>query len=606
MGIPPPSDSLVTPLSKLNGISASPKSWPPGFRFHPTDEELLLYYLKRKICRRRIKLDVIGEIDVYKCEPWELPDKSLLQTGDKQWFFFSPRDKKYPNGARSNRATMRGYWKATGKDRSISLNCRLVGIKKTLVYYDGRAPNGKRTDWVMHEYTMDDEELLHNCNTLQDAYALYKVYRKSGPGPKNGEQYGATFREEDWSDDDQIGEKMKNTSTRKIGALEVKDSVSVDNYLGSDQLLSPIDDDEELLQKLVDDPELNQHCFDESEIPQVDIQDGTETSFMGPLLQEPFCVQVGTEIPGPCMIIDDAKPSHCIEGSGFSLVPCEVPEVTSAFDLSQHESFQTDWGFMELNDLIDSPGPSASKLENNIDANLHVYDLERMCESESYFDAPMYFSDAILTQDETLQLPFYLDGIGRDVVISPLGYNLSDLGEEGDYYHDAATTQVTSELWTHEQNLDVFLPVESSHLLEAQASGMVNVSSTTNVMEGEQQGKGNVSNGGEAGGSNSWFTSAVHTLLESIPSHPASASENALINRAFERVSSFGVVRFGASGDNTSMAATIPGQAKRRLNGNGGFLFVSCIGILSAVLWVVTVGATLKGLKAFASKYISL
>lgn len=48
-------------------------AWPPGFRFHPTDEELVLYYLKRKICGRRLKLNIIAEIDVYKSDPEELP-----------------------------------------------------------------------------------------------------------------------------------------------------------------------------------------------------------------------------------------------------------------------------------------------------------------------------------------------------------------------------------------------------------------------------------------------------------------------------------------------------------------------------------------------------
>ncbi|CAH1433263.1 unnamed protein product [Lactuca virosa] len=42
-------------------------------RFHPTDEELVLYYLKRKICGRSLKLDIIGEVDVYKWDPEELP-----------------------------------------------------------------------------------------------------------------------------------------------------------------------------------------------------------------------------------------------------------------------------------------------------------------------------------------------------------------------------------------------------------------------------------------------------------------------------------------------------------------------------------------------------
>lgn len=51
------------------------KFFPPGFRFHPTDEELVLYYLKKKICGQRLRLDVIRETDVYKWDPEELPGK---------------------------------------------------------------------------------------------------------------------------------------------------------------------------------------------------------------------------------------------------------------------------------------------------------------------------------------------------------------------------------------------------------------------------------------------------------------------------------------------------------------------------------------------------
>lgn len=46
---------------------------PPGFRFHPTDEELVDYYLKRKINGRKIELEIIPEVDLYKFEPWDLP-----------------------------------------------------------------------------------------------------------------------------------------------------------------------------------------------------------------------------------------------------------------------------------------------------------------------------------------------------------------------------------------------------------------------------------------------------------------------------------------------------------------------------------------------------
>ncbi|PSR78907.1 NAC domain-containing protein, partial [Actinidia chinensis var. chinensis] len=229
--------------------------WPPGFRFHPTDEELVLYYLKRKICRRRLKLDIIGETDVYKWDPEELPGLSKLKTGDRQWFFFSPRDRKYPNGARSNRATRQGYWKATGKDRSITCNSRAVGVKKTLVFYKGRAPVGERTDWVMHEYTLDEEE-LKRCQTAQDYYALYKAYKKSGPGPKNGEQYGAPFREEDWADDDTtiVNDRTKHETPVK----QVNDIASVDNTRTNCQVQSAFNDFDEFMNQIANEPLLVQ------------------------------------------------------------------------------------------------------------------------------------------------------------------------------------------------------------------------------------------------------------------------------------------------------------------------------------------------------------
>ncbi|XP_021852891.1 NAC domain-containing protein 71 isoform X1 [Spinacia oleracea] len=149
---------------------------PPGFRFHPTDEELVGYYLKRKVQGEEIELEVIPVIDFYKFDPWELPDKSFLPKRDMEWFFFYPRDKKYPNGSRSNRATRAGYWKATGKDRKVVCESSMTGYRKTLVFYQGRAPLGSRTDWVMHEYRLCDEMSPNS----QGTFALCRVVKRSG------------------------------------------------------------------------------------------------------------------------------------------------------------------------------------------------------------------------------------------------------------------------------------------------------------------------------------------------------------------------------------------------------------------------------------------
>ncbi|CAL2276360.1 unnamed protein product [Prunus armeniaca] len=174
---------------------------PPGFRFSPTDVELVRYYLKRKVMGKRLHFNFIAEVDIHKYAPWDLPEKSGWQSGDLKWYFFCPTARKYPTGVRVQRGTECGYWKSTGKDRSVLYNSEVSGWKKILIFHKGRSPKGERTDWVMHEYRLEAKDLA-DSGVPHDSYVLCMIFQKEGLGPRIGAQYGAPFKEEDWSDDE--------------------------------------------------------------------------------------------------------------------------------------------------------------------------------------------------------------------------------------------------------------------------------------------------------------------------------------------------------------------------------------------------------------------
>ncbi|KAK7324346.1 hypothetical protein VNO77_27879 [Canavalia gladiata] len=162
----------------------------PGFRFHPTDEELVSFYLRRKLEKKPITIELIKEIDIYKYDPWDLP-KCSGSGGEKEGYFFCKRGRKYRNSIRPNRVTGSGFWKATGIDKPVyshggeGNDC--IGLKKTLVYYRGSAGKGTKTDWMMHEFRLPsntDTNLSNAKNYIDipqeaEIWTLCRIFKRN-------------------------------------------------------------------------------------------------------------------------------------------------------------------------------------------------------------------------------------------------------------------------------------------------------------------------------------------------------------------------------------------------------------------------------------------
>uniref|UniRef100_A0ACD6A609 Uncharacterized protein n=1 Tax=Avena sativa TaxID=4498 RepID=A0ACD6A609_AVESA len=178
-------------MERRGGAAAAASLDLPGFRFHPTEEELLEFYLKQQVTKKKQQVkapfDIIPTVHLYRHDPWDLPALAAIAS-EREWYFFVPRDgggrgKLQGAGGRPSRTTERGFWKATGSDRAVRCAAdpkRLVGLKKTLVYYQGRAPRGSKTDWVMNEYRLPDAVVDGGAGKgEQQEVVLCKVYRKA-------------------------------------------------------------------------------------------------------------------------------------------------------------------------------------------------------------------------------------------------------------------------------------------------------------------------------------------------------------------------------------------------------------------------------------------
>lgn len=139
-----------------------------------------------------------------------------------------------------------------------------------------------------------------------------------------------------------------------------------------------------------------------------------------------------------------------------------------------------------------------------------------------------------------------------------------------------------------------FLILASIFVPPAESDAIIQSWSSTNL--GEENGNGDI---------DSWFSSAISNFLGSVPTRPAFASENVLINRAFERMSSFGKVKIEAIDSGAGTGGRTVEERRRSVSRTGGFLFFSVLGVVCAILWMVMIGTILKVLKIFFGRFIT-
>ncbi|XP_042521224.1 NAC domain-containing protein 101-like [Macadamia integrifolia] len=139
---------------------------PVGWFFRPTDEELILEYLKRKIATPDLfTVPYIKDVDLYNFHPRELTaDHGGYDDDDEknEYYFFTQRKRKN-EGGNSDRASRsvknESMWKATSGEQEVMdyTSNEIIGYKTTLVYFENKKKESK-TNWIMHEYRATTQE----------------------------------------------------------------------------------------------------------------------------------------------------------------------------------------------------------------------------------------------------------------------------------------------------------------------------------------------------------------------------------------------------------------------------------------------------------------
>ncbi|XP_006288429.2 NAC domain-containing protein 41 [Capsella rubella] len=147
---------------------------PIGYRFHPTEQELILHYLLPKAFASPLPSSIIPVFDLFFSHPLTFPGDSK----EKHRYFFCKKKEVSSNEQRIKTVSGDGYWKHIGKERPIIACGKAVGIRRTLAFYETNksSSNCNRTRWSMTEYSLAG---FASAKVFGE-WAVYNVYERKG------------------------------------------------------------------------------------------------------------------------------------------------------------------------------------------------------------------------------------------------------------------------------------------------------------------------------------------------------------------------------------------------------------------------------------------
>ncbi|KAI3784618.1 hypothetical protein L1987_43720 [Smallanthus sonchifolius] len=181
---------------------------PIGYRFCPTDEELIIHYLRPKVFSFPLPAPAIMHSDnLFLHHPSRLPGDPK----EKRYFFYKP---SYINHA-SNPA---GCWKPIVKNGNthkliLATGCNHpIGFKKSFVFhqFSDHRRSGSRTPWILHQFS-----LLYPLPIKIQEWMVCSIHMKS-KNVKNQHQGPAKRLKKSHSEDDRIAVVIDDDSASGI------------------------------------------------------------------------------------------------------------------------------------------------------------------------------------------------------------------------------------------------------------------------------------------------------------------------------------------------------------------------------------------------------